>query len=66
MKSPEEITSIMLEKDAFSIWLGIEIISIKEGFCELTATVKEDMLNGDVEKCMRRRCGGGPATGGCG
>ena len=46
MKSPEEITSIMLEKDAFSVWLGIEIISIKEGFCELTATVKENMLNG--------------------
>ncbi|MEY3238245.1 MAG: hypothetical protein RI883_2346 [Bacteroidota bacterium] len=36
----------MLEQDAFSLWMGIEVISAKKGFCELTATVKEDMLNG--------------------
>jgi len=46
MKSPQEITSMMLSNDLFSQWMGIEILSIKEGFCELTATVKEDMLNG--------------------
>lgn len=46
MKSPQEITSMMLSNDLFSQWMGIEILSIKDGFCELTATVKEDMLNG--------------------
>lgn len=46
MKSPKEITSMMLKNDAFSSWMGIEILSIKEGFCELSATVKKEMLNG--------------------
>ncbi len=46
MKSPEEITSMMLSNDLFSKWMGVEIVSIKEGFCELTTTVKEEMLNG--------------------
>jgi len=46
MKSPQEITSMMLSNDLFSQWMGIEILSIKEGFCELTATVKKEMLNG--------------------
>lgn len=36
----------MLGQDAFSLWMGIEVISTKEGFCELSATVKKEMLNG--------------------
>jgi len=36
----------MLGQDAFSLWMGIEVISTKKGFCELSATVKKDMLNG--------------------
>jgi acyl-CoA thioesterase len=46
LKTPEEITSLMLGQDAFSLWMGIEVISTEEGFCELSATVKKDMLNG--------------------
>jgi acyl-CoA thioesterase len=46
LKTPEEITSSMLGQDAFSLWMGIEVISTKEGFCELSATVKKEMLNG--------------------
>lgn len=46
MKSPQEIISIMLEKDAFSIWMGIEIISVEKGACEVRATITKDMLNG--------------------
>lgn len=46
MKSPEEIVNLMYEKDTFSQWLGIEILSVGLGRCELKATVHEQMLNG--------------------
>ncbi len=36
----------MMHSDAFSQWLGIEIISIEKGACSLTSVVKPDMLNG--------------------
>lgn len=46
MKSPKEIVAIMLEKDAFSNWMGLEVISIEIGTCELSATINNNMLNG--------------------
>jgi acyl-CoA thioesterase len=46
MKSPEEIVSLMMEKDSFSQWLGIEILETKPGKCSLRTTVNEQMLNG--------------------
>ena len=46
MKSPKEIIEIMMRSDAFSQWLGIELISIEKGFCSLSCVVKPDMLNG--------------------
>ena len=36
----------MYENDAFSQWLGIEIIEVKDGYCELKMTVRKEMLNG--------------------
>lgn len=36
----------MFEGDAFSQWLGIEIIKVEEGFCELNLTIREEMTNG--------------------
>ena len=36
----------MLEQDAFSRWLGIELLEISEGSCRLRCTVKEEMVNG--------------------
>lgn len=46
MKSPEEIVSIMLEKDSFSNWLGIEILEVGLGSCVLRSKVTDQMLNG--------------------
>ncbi len=46
MKTPEEIVSLMLEKDAFSKWLSISILKISKGFCQLTLRVSSEMLNG--------------------
>lgn len=36
----------MLEKDLFSKWMGLKLKSISKGSCELTCTVKKEMLNG--------------------
>lgn len=36
----------MYDNDPFSIWLGIELIDIREGVCTLKMKVKRPMLNG--------------------
>lgn len=46
MKSPAEIVTIMMENDAFSQWMGIEVLETGLGTCTLRCQVKEDMLNG--------------------
>ncbi|PZW41518.1 acyl-CoA thioesterase [Mesonia algae] len=40
-----DIPKKMLELDAFSQWLGIEIVEVKEGYCKVQMTIREDMLN---------------------
>ena len=37
---------LMYERDAFSQWLGIEILDVKEGFCNITMTIRQEMTNG--------------------
>ncbi len=46
MKKPEEIVTNLLENDAFSKWLGIEVVEVKKGYCKLKMTVRKEMLNG--------------------
>ncbi|MFN5031161.1 MAG: PaaI family thioesterase [Flavobacteriia bacterium] len=46
MKTPQEIVAEMMHLDAFSNWLGIELIYIAKGRCELKMSVKNEMLNG--------------------
>ena len=46
MKTPQEIVAEMMHLDAFSNWLGIELIYIAKGRCELKMNVKNEMLNG--------------------
>ena len=36
----------MMEKDHCTKWLGVTLISIKEGYCKLQMTVRKEMLNG--------------------
>lgn len=36
----------MMNEDAFSQWLGIEVLEITEGFCKLKMTVRDEMTNG--------------------
>jgi acyl-CoA thioesterase len=44
--SPKDIVDRMMERDAFSRWLGIRIESVEEGSCTLSLTVRAEMLNG--------------------
>ena len=44
--SPEQIVARMMERDAFSAWLGIEILHLEAGRCRLRFHVREEMCNG--------------------
>lgn len=45
--NPEEIVRKgMYERDAFSQWLGIELIEIREGYAKIGMTVRAEMTNG--------------------
>ena len=46
MERAEKIVSKMINGDAFSQWLGINIIKVSEGFCKLEMRVREEMTNG--------------------
>ena len=40
------VLDTMLNNDAFSKWLGIEIDEFREGYCKLHFTIRPEMLNG--------------------
>lgn len=44
--SPQEVLQVMLRKDKFTEWLGLEVDEIGKGYCRLHYRVKEEMLNG--------------------
>ncbi len=44
--SAEEIVGQMLSKDAFSNWLGIEVLEIAPGFSRIQMVVRPEMVNG--------------------
>jgi len=46
MSKAEEIVHQMFDNDAFSKWLGIELINIGEGVSTLRMKVRKEMLNG--------------------
>lgn len=47
MLTPEEIVnSKMMANDAFSQWLGIEVLHIELNKCKLKMTVRKEMTNG--------------------
>lgn len=46
MKTAAEIVKKMMDKDAFSQWLNIEVVEIHAGYCKLSTVVKPEMVNG--------------------
>lgn len=45
-KKAEKIVQAMLKNDAFSHWLGIEVVSLAPGTALLKMKIKPEMLNG--------------------
>ena len=46
MLSAKEIVNKMINNDAFSKWLGINIIQLEKGYCKLQMKILQDMTNG--------------------
>ena len=46
MSKPQKIIKKMFDQDAFSQWLGIKIVEVSEGNCQLQMPVRSEMLNG--------------------
>ncbi len=44
--SPTEIVQSMMQTDRFSQWLGIKVLTVTPGSCQLHMTVTKDMVNG--------------------
>jgi len=44
--TPQEIVNKMMDGDAFSRWLGIDILEIEKGYSKLRMAIKEPMVNG--------------------
>lgn len=44
--TPTQIVDRMYNNDPFSIWLGIERLEEKRGYCKLRMNVRKEMLNG--------------------
>jgi acyl-CoA thioesterase len=44
--NPAAIIEHVFAKDAFSQWLGIELLDIKEGYSKIKMTVRNEMMNG--------------------
>ncbi|HIB37863.1 hotdog fold thioesterase [Mesonia sp.] len=44
-KTYDQIPNHMLSLDAFSQWLGIELVEVKEGYCKVQMTIRKEMLN---------------------
>ncbi|MCC5923036.1 MAG: hotdog fold thioesterase [Crocinitomicaceae bacterium] len=43
---PIEIVQQMLASDAFSQWLGLELVALSPGACQLKMVVRKEMTNG--------------------
>jgi len=43
---PARIVAKMMENDLFSQWLGIDVVRVSEGSCELKMRIRKEMMNG--------------------
>jgi acyl-CoA thioesterase len=44
--TPQETVKYMLNQDFFSQWMGIKILEIKDKYCLLEMSIKQEMING--------------------
>lgn len=45
-ESPDPVLSLLLQKDRFSKWLGLQVDEYRAGYCKLHFVVTDAMLNG--------------------
>ncbi|MBD3616728.1 MAG: hydroxyphenylacetyl-CoA thioesterase PaaI [Gracilimonas sp.] len=45
-KESHSIINHMLSNDAFSRWMGIEVLESEPGYCKLSMTIRKEMTNG--------------------
>ena len=41
-----DVVNHMTDHDAFSQWMGIEVLEIKEGYSKIQMTIRQEMVNG--------------------
>lgn len=41
-----QVVNRMMEHDAFSQWLGIQVLEVREGYSKIQMTLRNEMLNG--------------------
>lgn len=46
MSTPIAVVNHMMKHDAFSQWLGIEVLEVKEGYSKIKMHIRKEMLNG--------------------
>lgn len=44
--TPKQVVNHMMQHDAFSQWLGIDVLDVQEGYSKIQMTLREEMLNG--------------------
>lgn len=44
--SPGSVVAHMMQHDAFSQWLSIEVMAVKEGYSKVKMTIRKEMVNG--------------------
>jgi acyl-CoA thioesterase len=42
----QTVVAHMMQHDAFSQWLGIEVLTVREGYSKIRMTLRPEMLNG--------------------
>jgi acyl-CoA thioesterase len=46
MTTPQQVVTHMMQHDAFSQWLGITVLDVKEGYSKIKMTIRAEMVNG--------------------
>jgi len=46
MSTHQQVVNHMMDHDAFSQWMGIEVIEIREGYSKIKMTIRQEMVNG--------------------
>lgn len=44
--TPKNVVDRMMSKDAFSRWMGVEVLEVMEGYSRIRMTVRQEMTNG--------------------